>query len=138
MDSIQLTVFFEDPFWVAIFERRRRKSYQVARHVFGAEPSGPEVYHLVLRSFGSLEFGPPVPLAAAPPERHLNPKRAQREARREMEQPQASTRSQEALRLQLETGKQVGLAVSRQARAEEQQRKFELRQLKRKQKHLGR
>jgi Protein of unknown function (DUF2992) len=57
MDCIALSVFFEDPFWVAVFERQTGNQYQAARRVFGAEPSDPEVYQFVLQTYGSLESG---------------------------------------------------------------------------------
>jgi hypothetical protein len=137
MNRIELTVFFEDPFWVAVFERRNQNHYEVARHVFGAEPTGPEVYQFVLQSFFKLGFSSPVRLALAPVEPRVNPKRRQREARREMAQQRTCTRAQETLQQQWETHKQIQQGVSRQAHEEEVRRKYALRQLKRKQKHLG-
>jgi len=44
VDSTSFTVFLEGPFWVGILEIRDDDGVRVARHVFGEEPSGPELY----------------------------------------------------------------------------------------------
>jgi hypothetical protein len=137
MNRIQLTVYFEDPFWVAVFERYTGNRYEVARHVFGAEPSEPEVYQLV-RGLGALAFSRPVKVSSAPVIRPMNPKRLQRVAQREMARPRTSTRAQETLQREWENRKQDRQATSRADKDEELQRKFELRQLKRKEKYRGR
>ena len=54
--SVTLLVFFEDPFWVGIVERREGGRLRAARVVFGAEPSDREVYAWVLESFDGLRF----------------------------------------------------------------------------------
>lgn len=45
MDKVsgKLTVFFEDPFWVGIFERIEDGRLSVAKVTFGAEPMDYEV-----------------------------------------------------------------------------------------------
>ena len=42
-DYGKLTVFFEDPFWVGIFERIEKGKLSVCRVVFGSEPKDYEV-----------------------------------------------------------------------------------------------
>ena len=46
MDKVsgKLTVFFEDPFWVGIFERIEDGRLSVAKVTFGAEPKDYEVH----------------------------------------------------------------------------------------------
>ena len=51
MISIIATIFFENRFWVATFERTDEEGYAVAKHIFGAEPTDPEVYEFVLNHF---------------------------------------------------------------------------------------
>ena len=54
MDKIQssFTVFFEDPFWVGIFERRQPHKGQdlltAAKVTFGAQPTDAQVYVYLL------------------------------------------------------------------------------------------
>ena len=42
MDKVigRLTVFFEDPFWVGVFERIENGRLSAAKVTFGAEPKG--------------------------------------------------------------------------------------------------
>ena len=55
MDKVngKLTVFFEEPFWVGIFERIEDGKLSVAKVTFGAEPKDYEVqeYSKVLFQF---------------------------------------------------------------------------------------
>ena len=45
MDKVigRLTVFFEDPFWVGVFERIENGRLSAAKVTFGAEPKEPEL-----------------------------------------------------------------------------------------------
>ena len=60
-----LTVFFEDPFWVGIWERSESGTYAVSRVVFGAEPSDAQVYDLILTRWNRLRFSPAHPAEEA-------------------------------------------------------------------------
>ena len=39
INSIQLIVLFDDPFWIGFFETINRGEYSVAKKIFGAEPT---------------------------------------------------------------------------------------------------
>lgn len=67
-----------------------------------------------------------------------NPKRVQREVRKQVQNTGIDTKSQQALKLQQEQLKTERKAVSREEREAEKQRKYELKQQKRKEKHRGR
>ena len=41
--SSRLTVFYEEPFWVGVFERMEGDRLSVSKVTFGAEPKGYEV-----------------------------------------------------------------------------------------------
>ena len=56
----RLTVFFEEPFWVGVFERIEDGKLSVCKVTFGAEPKDYEVWEYVLTHFNHLEFSPPV------------------------------------------------------------------------------
>ena len=45
----RLTVFFEEPFWVGVFEQETDGVIRAARVVFGAQPTDAEVFEFVLR-----------------------------------------------------------------------------------------
>jgi hypothetical protein len=47
-----MTVFFDDPFWVAVLELHHDGRVRAARQVFGAEPTDAEIYQYLLR-YGS-------------------------------------------------------------------------------------
>ena len=100
----RLTVRFEDPFWVLLYERGGGGTYEVCKLPFGAEPKDPEVYAFLLENWRSLSFSPPV-AAGGPLERKVSPKRARREARRAVRPAALGTKAQQALALQREAGK---------------------------------
>ena len=130
-----LTVFFEDPFWVGVFERRIGKKLSVCKVTFGAEPKDCEVLEFVLNHYYELSFSPSITVETR--QTADNPKRRQREARKQTEQSGISTKSQEALRLQREEMKTERRQTSREEREEEEARRFELKQMKRKEKQKG-
>ena len=129
------TVFFEDPFWVGVYEREEPGGLTACRVVFGAEPKDYEVYDFVLRNYYRLKFSPAV--ATDVKEAVRNPKRVQREVRKQVQNTGIGTKSQQALKLQQEQLKTERKTVSREQREAEKQRQFELKQQKRKEKHRG-
>lgn len=62
MDSTQLrlTVFFDEPFWVGVFERLDGDTLSVCKVTFGAEPKDYEVWEFVLKHFSKLNFSPAI------------------------------------------------------------------------------
>ena len=138
MDSSfgKLTVFFEDPFWVGVFERIENGKLSVCKVTFGAEPKDYEVWEFVLRYYYQLKFSPSVDVVVK--KEATNPKRVQREARKQSASSGIGTKSQQALQLQREENKLERKTISREQREAEKQRQFELKQQKRKEKHRGR
>jgi len=51
-----ITIFFENPFWVAILERKYGNQYEVARYVFGAEPSNAQILDLLKNHYERFKF----------------------------------------------------------------------------------
>ncbi|QDW75114.1 DUF2992 family protein [Lachnospiraceae bacterium KGMB03038] len=138
MDKVsgRLTVFFEDPFWIGVFEWISEGKLSVCKVTFGAEPRDYEVYGFVLKHYDRLRFSPAV--AADVKEASRNPKRVQREVRKQMQNHGIGTKSQQALKLQQEQSKTERRTVNRENREAEKERKFELKQQKKKEKHRGR
>lgn len=127
MGTSRLTILFDDPFWIGLYEREDGTEYSVCRIVFGAEPRDQEVYAYLLEHWRTLRFSPPRPgTEHLPPPK--SPKRRQREARRMTQAAGIGTKAQQALKLQQEQGKQARLARTRQQREAEEARKFQLRQ----------
>ena len=131
-----LTVLFEDPFWVGIYERREGRAYQVCKITFGAEPRDYEVYALLLEHWRHLPFSPSME-GAAPEERRINPKRMRRQIERSLQRTGIGTKAQQALKLQQEQGKAARVRRSREEREAEAERQFALRREKRREKHKG-
>ena len=131
-----LTVLFEDPFWVGIYERREGRAYQVCKITFGAEPRDYEVYALLLEHWRHLPFSPSME-GAAPEERRINPKRMQRQIQKSLQNTGIGTKAQQALQLQREQGKEARKKASREEREAEADRQFALRREKRREKHKG-
>ena len=138
MDKVsgKLTVFFDAPFWVGVFERVSDGKLSVCKITFGAEPKDYEVYDFVLKNYYRLRFSPAV--ATDVKEAGRNPKRIQREVRKQVQNTSIGTKSQQALKLQQEQLKTERKAMSREQREAEKQRQLELKQQKRKEEHRGR
>ena len=131
----KLTVYFEEPFWVGVFERIENGKLSVCKVTFGAEPKDYEVWVFVLKHYDKLAFS-----SAIESEMKMtadNPKRRQREARKKMCVSGIGTKSQQALQMQREELKIERKQISREQREAEKQRQFDLKQQKRKEKHRG-
>lgn len=134
--SGKMTVFFEEPFWVGIFESVSDGKLRVCKVTFGAEPKDYEVHDFILKNYYRLTFSPAV--VADVKESAKNPKRIQREAKQQTQCIGIGTKSQQALQLQREQMKTERKQISREQREAEKQRQFEMKQQKRKAKHRGR
>ena len=137
MDRIsgKLTIYFEDPFWVGVFERIENRKMSVAKVSFGAEPKDYEVLEFINRNYYHLQFSPAVETVIKDTKK--NPKRAQRDAKKQTLETGIGTKSQQALKLQLEQNKQERKVRSREQREAESQRIFELKKIKKREKHRG-
>ena len=79
--SGKLTVYFENPFWVAVFEHIEDGLLSVSKVTLGAEPKDYEIYEFVLNRYNKLQFSSVV--AAVIKEEKKNHKRVQRELRKQ-------------------------------------------------------
>ena len=134
-ESSKLTVYFDDPFWVGVFERIENGKLSVCKVTFGAEPKDYEVWAFVLKNYSQLKFSPAVSVTVK--KETSNPKRLQREARKQAALPGVGTKARQALQLQREENKLIRKTISRQQREAKKQRQFDLKQQKRKEKHRG-
>lgn len=73
-----LTILFEAPFWIGLYERTDHIRYEVCKITFGSEPKDYEVYEFLSKNWHKLKFSPPIQAEVAI-ERKVNPKRMQRE-----------------------------------------------------------
>lgn len=136
ISSGQLTVYFDDPFWVGVFEVTEDGKLSVCKVTFGAEPKDYEILEFILKNYYHLKFSPAVDAAKEKDIR--NPKRMQREIRKRSASTGIGTKSQQALQLQREEHKLERRVTRREQEMAEKQRRYELKQQKRKKKHRGR
>lgn len=137
MDRVsgKLTIYFEDPFWVGVFERIENRKLSVAKVTFGVEPKDYDVLEFINRNYYHLQFSPAVETVVKDTKK--NPKRAQRDAKKQTLETGIGTKSQQALKLQQEQNKQERKVRSREQRDAESQRIFELKKIKKREKHRG-
>lgn len=132
----KLTVFFDDPFWVGVFERCEDGKVSAAKITFGAEPKDYDVYEFILKHYYGLQFS--LAVSAVVKEAKRNPKKLQRDIKKSLAKTGIGTKSQQALKLQQEQNKQKRKTKSREKKQAEADRQFELKQQKKKEKHKGR
>lgn len=132
----RLTVFFEGPFWVGVFERISEDRLSVCKVTFGAMPKEIEVLEFIRKNYYKLRFSPAVD--AKVHHAAVNPKRAQRDVKKQLQTPGIGTKSQQALQLQREQMKTERRARGKARKEAEEKRLYELKQQKRKEKHRGR
>ena len=110
--NISLSVFFEDPFWVGIFERIEDGKLSVCKATFGAEPKDHEVLGYIRRYYYKLVFSPAIRTETR--KAADNPKRRLRNARKHMENRGIGTKSQQALQKLREEMKTERRQISRE------------------------
>ena len=133
--SEKLTVYFEEPFWVGVFERVDNNKLSVCKVTFGAEPKDYEIWEFILKYYYDLKFSPVVETEIK--QVADNPKRRSRNARKQVKNTGIGTKSQHALKLQQEESKVEHRQISKEQRDVEKQKQFELKQQKRREKHRG-
>ncbi len=134
--SGQLTVYFESPFWVGVFERHEEGKLQVSKIVFGPEPKDYEVYAFVQSNYGRLEFSRPVADERTKKKR-VNPKRLQREISKALQSNGVRTKAQEAVQKQLEEKKIIRKSLAKERREANSRQAFLQKQQKKKEKKRG-
>lgn len=134
--TVKLTVFFDDPFWVGVFESTDGDRLKVAKVTFGAEPKDGEIYDFLLKNYDQLQFSQPI-TDEKTLEKRINPKRMRRNINRQMATKSIGTKAQQALKEEQENKKMARKAFNRQKTEAERKQQFELRQEKKKKKHRG-
>ena len=121
-------MFFEEPFWVGVFERIKDGKLSVCKVTFGAEPKDYDILVFVLYHYYELVFSPSVEIETR--QAADNPKRRLRNARKHLENTGVATKAQQALQRQREEMKTESRQISREERDAEAQRRFEMKQVK--------
>ena len=131
-----MTVVFDKPFYKGIFERFVDDRYAVAKINLGTSlPKTRDIYRLVLKRWNTIHFSKET--LDSTRVKQVNPKRMQREAQKQIHAQFYGSKAQQALKADFEMRKQQSHREQRIAKEDYKKRKFEIRQLKKKQKHRG-
>ncbi len=136
-NASSFTVLFQPPFWVGVAQRWNEEGYCAAKVTFGAEPTDAQLYEWVEKEWYRLRFSPAAaeePLGSG----RGNPKRARREAQKAVRGAGVGTKAQEALSRQREQDGLIRRILDRKGRQEKTERRFLLRQQKKREKKRGR
>ena len=131
-----MTVVFDKPFYKGVFERFVDDRYAVAEINLGTSlPKIRDIYRLVLKRWNTIHFSKET--LDSTRVKQVNPKRMQREAQKQIHAQFYGSKAQQALKADFEMRKQQSHREQRIAKEDYKKRKFEIRQLKKKQKHRG-
>ena len=136
--SGQLTVYFDCPFWVGVFEIYCDNTIATCKVVFGSEPKDAEIYNIIINDYYSLKFSKPVAIDSNYKKpQPINPKRLQRQIKKQIVTKGVGTKAQQAMQIQRKENAFQRKRISKEQKDAEKQLKFELKQHKKKQKHKG-
>jgi len=135
--SCKLTVCYEEPFWIGVYELIEKDKFKAAKIVFGSEPKDYEVLEAFLKNRDALKFSPLIEFKQKEKQK-FNQKRMQREISRQLTKRGAGTKAQIALKMQHEQNKLQRKTYKCLKTEEEKSRRYELSRQKKKEKQRGR
>lgn len=135
--ALQVSVYYDGQFWVGLVEKTENGKLYVAKYVFGAEPKGGEVLETIKQHYDSLTFSPAVDLDKGILT-SKNPKVLKRKIKKSVENVGVGTKSQQAIKLQVEQRKVERKANNKIGNEQDQKAKYELKKQKKKEKKKGR
>jgi len=134
----QLTVYFDEPFWVGVFESICEGKISTCRVVFGAEPKDYAIYEFILGNYDKLKFSKPMPIDQEVFKRNrINPKRMQRQIKKQTNPIGIGTKAQQALKKEYESNKTERKRVNKEKKNLDKQLKYTKKQEKKKSKKRG-
>jgi len=133
---IRLTVYFEDPFWVGVFQRTDGEIFGVYRYVFGSEPTDKEVYEFIRENFLNIRFTFGL-LAEGDREKSSRPKKMRKKVSKELNKQSVGTKAQIELKKQREERKRGKAVKYKQKKEMKDEIKYERKKRKKKEKHRG-
>lgn len=107
----------------------------VCKVTFGSEPKIYDIDYLIFKRTNQLHFSQSTEMNKK--ERPLHPKKMQREVRKQLSLSGVGTKSQQLLKLQHEQMKKDNSLNARKHREDEKEKRFALKQKKRKERHKG-
>ncbi|MCL1632505.1 YjdF family protein [Sporolactobacillus sp. CPB3-1] len=131
---MKLTVYFDEQYWVGVVEA------VIARHVFGPEPSNPDVLSFVLRDLDRLidqSLSMPSAKRTRRPGKRINAKRLRRMAAKESRGSGIGTKAQTAMKEAIEQKKKLNRIRSREEKELLKKQEYQLRKRKARLRHRG-
>lgn len=140
-NAVKLTILFNNPFWIGVFEESKGEDYKVCKVTFGAEPKDAEVYDFIVQNYYKLKFkiiedDKKDGIITSDFEK-INPKRIQKLIKKEVQNKGICTKAQAALKAQHEENKIERKKKSKEEKESEKQKLYELKKYKRREKHKG-
>jgi DNA polymerase III delta prime subunit len=135
VQSCQLTVYFEESFWIGVFERKDGEQLFVYKHTFGSETKDYEILTLINTNFSRLKFSQ-IYEETKTHQKKVNFKKMQKKINKTLENSNR-TKSQQIIQAQKEQNKLVRKRQSKMEREKIKKEKFDLKQEKQKRKHKG-
>lgn len=130
------TIYFEDPFWVGVFERTEESGYTVARYVFGAEPGQAEILSFAHSQFHLLKFSQ-VKSAAIITKKVESYKHRQHRIRHEATQTGVGTQAQQVIKAEYERSGQLARSQRKELQQQADDKKFLMKAARRMKKQRG-
>jgi len=142
MFTHSVTITFCPPLWIALFEMHDSGQYSVAREVIGnSEPTGSDTKLFFERlDYNRLRYTKNLEESANTENKILSYKKLQKKVKRETENinfKYAFTKAQVELKKQQEEKKANSKRQLKEIRIALEEKKFEIKQIKRKDKHRG-
>jgi hypothetical protein len=137
---MKLTVYFDGQYWVGVVEAENDGRMIIARHVFGPEPSNPDVLSFVSCDLDQLiDRSLPVALEKSKlhHRKHINAKRLRRIAEKESRNSGIGTKAQKALKEAVEQRKKVTTQQNKEKKEALLKQRYRLRKKKAKLRHRG-
>jgi len=135
------TILFDEPFWIALFERIENGKYSVAKVIIGtSEPEGVEIaYFFENLNYDKLEFTKPINEDKIKKQKisFKKQKKIVKKATTKSQVKYVFSKAQTLLKEQFELNKKERKQETKAEIEEDVRRKFELKQLKRKEKQRG-
>ncbi|MCC8439678.1 MAG: YjdF family protein [Liquorilactobacillus satsumensis] len=96
--SLSLTIIFDQPFYIGIFERSEYNNYEVSKIILGtSEPRISQIYELIINNWQHIHFDKISDKSDKDIIKNVNPKRMQRLAKKSMKSG-VGTKAQEAIK----------------------------------------
>ena len=131
--QVTLTVCFEEPFWIGVCECVSKDGIQAKKVIFGAEPQMQQILQMVQQN---IQLGKCISISKKEVI-HKNPKRIQRQIKKQTKLSGVGTKAQQALQAEREAQKSIKKQISKAQKEEAQKQKFLKKQQKKKEKHRG-